>query len=434
MQWLKTQEFLRSMDNLSKDQLAQTGVNKDSLQEVATELQKELSIKSPAFRRSLEFKTILPSQVQQSLAKNEAAVDIISFQQNGIGSAELESYVALVTTKDNIKLAELGDASQVKSAVKNFREGITKRKDDGETHQVLWKRIDEHLKGINKIYLTPGSEYHSMNFGAVKDPSGKYLCDKYQMVLTTNTAYLPEIKAQPPRSRILLAAALGNPQYGKNGLIEPLPGTEAEVKKIGKILQAHRVRCFNSIGPSVTRKKVKELVSPGVLHLATHAYFLEDHTPAEGTKRIGTEPRAGAGNPQLRSGLLMSNCDDVFSEDYYPSSSAENGLLSAHEIATLNLDNTELTVLSSCNTGISPRDAGEGFYSLQKAFMAAGSKHVMMRLWKTNDEFTLQFLTAFYSSLMRSGAVQQAFTEAQKQLRSKYKDPFYWAAFVMVTR
>ena len=116
----------------------------------------------------------------------------------------------------------------------------------------------------------------------------------------------------------------------------------------------------------------------------------------------------------------------------YPQQGLEDGILTAAEISEMNLFNTELVVLSACETGLGDINNSEGVFGLQRAFKLAGAKTIIMSLWKIPDKQTSMLMQAFYKNWLSGMNKNEAFKKAQLELRSQFPEPYYWAGFVMV--
>lgn len=435
LQWLETKENLNLAYQLSKEELAEDKINMDSLLKRADELERELSQKSAVFKESTETKPITFQDIQKLLKPTEAAIEIVEINEYKNGFTGEAGYVALVLTAADIKQVSLGDAQTIQQAINDFREKTINQKPENEAYALTWKPVDGLLKGISKIYLSLDGAFHQLSVNALKDVNNVYLVDKYNIQFVGNTRDVPGLKSTENNPlKPTTAFLVGNPLYGKSGALEQLPGTEIEVKNITKLLTTAKVKATALYGVNATETKVKAINSPSILHIATHGYFLADLSKMQTTKVLGIDISAAKENPLLRSGLLLANCDNVFDENFRPSPNSENGILTAFEAISLNLDKTDLVVLSACETGLGSVKQGEGVYGLQRAFLIAGARSIIMSLWSVSDEATMRLMTLFYTNYAKTGNKSQAFSEAIKQLKLKYKQPFYWSAFVMLSK
>jgi CHAT domain-containing protein len=189
-------------------------------------------------------------------------------------------------------------------------------------------------------------------------------------------------------------------------------------------------------------------MAPGnrILHVATHGFFVNGKCPAglSGTRGIGLllaadgedAPQTKAQdlqNPLLLSGLALAGANTR--ERAQPD--ADDGILTAQEIAALDLSSVRWAVLSACETGTGEVLNGEGVLGLQRAFRVAGTRTLITSLWPVQDEATRRWMKAFYQAGVGSGletidAVRQASLTVLRERRERGEDthPFYWAAFI----
>jgi CHAT domain-containing protein len=139
-------------------------------------------------------------------------------------------------------------------------------------------------------------------------------------------------------------------------------------------------------------------------------------------------------NPLLRSGLYLNEAGTILDKTAGTNQpQVGEGILTAYEAMNLNLNSTELVVLSACETGRGEVQVGEGVYGLQRAFQVAGARSVIMSLFMVPDEATQELMSRFYENWINKGMdLRQAFSEAKKELKKTRPEPLYWGSFVMV--
>ena len=186
----------------------------------------------------------------------------------------------------------------------------------------------------------------------------------------------------------------------------------------------------------------KGSVGRSVVHFATHGFFLGSgcQSTTAGTRAVGGLSRdnkdvgLAAESPLALAGLAFAgaNRNSASTDD-----GQDNGILTAEEIAGLNLQGIQWAVLSACDTGIGQVKAGEGVFGLRRAFQIAGVKTVIMSLWSVEDQATRQFMHDLYQARLRDklDTVESLRAASLRLLNSRREQglsthPFYWAAFV----
>jgi CHAT domain-containing protein len=132
-------------------------------------------------------------------------------------------------------------------------------------------------------------------------------------------------------------------------------------------------------------------------------------------------------NPLLRSGLAGAN---TWNRRGTLPLQAEDGMLTAEDVLGMDLLDTELVVLSACETGLGEVHVGEGVFGLRRAFALAGAKTLVMSLWKVPDQQTQELMEDFYQRILSGQPRAEALRLAQLAMKNKYSHPYYWGAFI----
>lgn len=431
--WLSTKEELGRVYTMTKEQVAEENINIDSLENKSNELEKALSQKSSAFGAGEVKEKVTYNQIGAKLKADEAAVEIIQVQKFDNTFTKETQYVAMVLTNSgSLEFVPFTNGAEMESeGITFYRESVKEMKVDNKSYAMYWEPIENKIAGKKKIYVSLDGVYNQISLLTLKDPkTKKYLIEKENIVVVGNTKDILKLKAEGIANRSKTAFLLGYPNYGGGDIIASLPGTKTEVENINKILKTSGYTNTVVMQNDASEEAVKAAHAE-VLHFATHGFFLADLSEVDADKVLGVETSSAKKNPLLRSGLMFANCEKVFDETG-ERATANNGILTAYEAMNLSLEKTDLVVMSACETGLGAIKSGEGVYGLQRSFLVAGAKSVIMSLWEVSDDATMELMTAFYKNYSASGNKQEAFLAAQKQIKIKFKEPFYWGAFVLI--
>jgi CHAT domain-containing protein len=223
-----------------------------------------------------------------------------------------------------------------------------------------------------------------------------------------------------------------------------------EGEAIGNILGVHPLT-----GTEATKQAVTTCCSPEILHIATHGMLLPaqpsiaDLGPVNplvwrdpGELRLqlpglavlaqglGRLSKRQLPEQALRSILVLAGVNTWLAGAPLPDE-AGNGLITAEDIAAMDLVGNKLTVLSACETGLGVIGIGEGVLGLRSSFTMAGAETVVVSLWSVDDVSTRDLMCAFYQGLIKGTGRAVALHEAQTSIRKQYPDdPYYWAPFI----
>jgi len=438
--YLAQKEYLARVYTMSKAELAEQKINVDSLEKAANATEKQLSEQSLEFNQNINKKIIRTTDIQQVLKDNEAAVEIFRIRYyDKTFSEDSVLYAALILKKNasNPEKVILPNGTGLETTYAGYyRKAIKSKLEDEESFIAYWKPIHTQLTGKTHIYVSLDGIYNQISLNGLRINKGKYLIDEYDISVVTNTKEIIEIahrKPQKPNHVYMI----GNPDYqlGANvskPTIKDLPGTKAEIDAIQKLLASNNCKTETYLQQSAKEDVVKKINQPDVLHVATHGFFLANVNKNK-EKVFGIEADKAKEMPMLRSGLMFAGAEATAQNIKSTEISTENnGIFTAYEAMNLNLNSTKLVVLSACETGLGEIKSGEGVYGLQRAFQIAGTETLIMSLWKVADEQTQELMTLFYQKWLATNDKHKSFIEAQKELKKKYPEPYFWSAFVLV--
>ncbi|MES2567043.1 MAG: CHAT domain-containing tetratricopeptide repeat protein [Bacteroidota bacterium] len=422
------------------------------LEEESNRLEQFLKNKSSLFAPT-DSKTY--KDIQSKLNATEAAITIIREDIKTSDSSSVVEYVALVLRKDLAypSLIRINKTKEFESDyIIDYINKIYDREEDLLSYNRFWKSFTAHLTGITNIYLSTDGIYNQVNLYTLKDPvTKKYVLDQFNISIVPNLNYIfNEIKSNPSNNAELygfpdyeydfskkvsvpvVTEALAVNRYGAAKLI-PLPGTKTEVENISAYLSEVKwnVNVFQK--EKASEEQLKKTFSPKVLHIATHGFFLSD-VDNDDKSMMGFESTKLKMNPLLRSGIMLAGASAV-AKDTSNSSVEQDGIFTAYEASLLNLSNTDLVVLSACETGLGVDLKNQGVYGLQRAFYIAGAKNLIMSLWQVDDDATMILMSEFYKEWGLNPTqpnITSAFKKAQREVRKKYPHPYYWGAFTLL--
>jgi CHAT domain-containing protein/tetratricopeptide (TPR) repeat protein len=460
------------------------------LTEEKEKLGRELSLRSEAYRELAAAGVLSPSGLQERLPPGTVLVDFLEYAWapltgESTSRKELRLLAFLVPSSGEIQRVELGPASRVAEAVAAWRETVSRRgtgREAGERlRELVWDPLRAHLSGAKTVLVSPDGALNRIPMAALPGAEpGAWLIEEVAMALIPVPQRLPALLAQPlteDEARSLLL--VGGVDYGSapGASADPvgsriaagtradtlhgfasLPATKEEVEAIGTAFARRHDegRVVVSRGSEATESAFREH-APGRswLHLATHGYFASPEVrsalaEADESVRFGGHESVAGYHPGLLSGLAFAGANSP------PEADGDDGILTATEVASMDLSGVEAAVLSACETGLGAVAGGEGVLGLQRAFQVAGARTTVTSLWSVPDRATRVLMERFYENLWErklpklealreaqlwmlneGGATEDARRGLGLPARTEEADggirlpPYYWAGWVL---
>lgn len=320
-------------------------------------------------------------------------------------------------------------------------------------YDVLWSPLASAIGEAESVVLSPDAALALVPFGALLAPDSRFIIEHhtlYQVVTgrkfgaeeeaTDRIGTRPVIVADPDydAARDPGSPAQGGPLAGGYSVVSKSLVRLQETLTEGEVVKGILGGGVDLLTrKDASERKIRSVLSPPILHLATHGLFLEKAAkpPTGNLNREDAVALDAAYVHHVRSlsqsGLALSglNSGGMAADD--------DGLLTAFDVASMELSGTDLVVLSGCDTGLGDAVAGEGVMGLRRAFRIAGARYVVMSLWRLSDKEALRQMRMFYKAYKGGQNPVLALRDMQRARISRLREvlgqapPALWGALTV---
>lgn len=448
---------LTSPDNNSKGFL--------SLKNQLHSLERELIQRVAPNGEFMDFLSINWNDVQSTLTSDEIAIEFFSNKVQD----KIQYGAVLLSHNTNPIAIPLFCEDELEKFAKTDETSYDY--DNPGLYRTIWSAIEtfSEVHKAKTIYFSADNILNTIAIENLLDQDGKRVCDKCRLYRLSSTreiifkhhrnsnkttailygglnydAPLDSIVENAYKSSIDVSSKQKQQSYVRSlrGAYNYLPGTFDEIKHISRIIKGYHTELRSGNIGSEKSFKALSGCSPAILHIATHGFF---YKPNEIEEKLFEEPAkynflniANLNAPSIEtqamlgSGILLSGANSTLKGISIPDS-IPDGILTAAEVSDLDLRDTDLVVLSACETGLGI-STEEGVFGLQRGFKLAGVRSVLMSLWKVDDKVTSKLMSFFYENIAKGVSKLQSLRDAQKKVRddSQTSNPYYWAGFVLL--
>jgi tetratricopeptide (TPR) repeat protein/CHAT domain-containing protein len=434
---------------------------REKLEKQRAELEGELFRLEPA----VEPRLVEPAQIAKLMQAGDVLVEFqkyhrLSFREMPIKGWGAPHYVALVLSPaGTTRAVDLGPAAGIDPLI---AQALAVSQTSGGDPTDLWKQVNSKvfpdpllqlLAGSNQWILAPDGELSRIPFAALpspRDPQRRLTDSVAVRLISSGRSLLPQNTASnnaPTRPLVLADPDFGPAPANSSGW-QRLPATAKEGETISKLLQAKLYEQAAATTSVLTNAK-----GPALVHVASHGYYSNASDtpppaaaapPASGMRSAIAGLPASREDAMLNSGIVLAGANRSLRPDRAPAApsadstnAADDGYLTAKEAAQLQLEGTQLVVLSACDTASGEQQSGEGLFGLQRALSVAGARTTLLSLWKVDDAATAYFMQRYYTLLQQGKGRMEALLAVQQEFRTdpprkEWSDYRFWAAWQLV--
>lgn len=377
------------------------------LQQRINTLESSLTASASVYRQQMESRTMSFENVRNALPENRVAVEFFTAPMPLPDEDRLYCALLLHARAQQPIFVPLFRESELKAVLTNEAgkmlppamlydvdyQGV-------KIAKLVWAKLYPYMRQGQIFSFAPCGYLHQLAIEYLPYDATHAMNDVYTLQRISSTRVITQpSKAMKPASAVLF----GGIDYSPADKIPALYASLGEVQTIAQQLNGAGCQTRLITGSEASQEALKSLSgqAPNILHIATHGFYL---------------PEAKNRYLLQKSGLIM----------------AGGKSLTAWDIALLDLRQTDMVLLSACETGLGAV-SGEGVFGLQRGFKMAGVQTLVMSLWKVDDRATQLLMTTFYRHLILEGKPKhEAFRLAIQAVRTQFETPEYWAAFILL--
>ena len=386
--------------------------------------------------------------IKEGLSDNECAIEIVKAPSLSFGEDVYKAVVLRNDWKEPI-IITLANNGIINESIISGNYYFTA---SSKLYSFIWKPLERYIKQDDVVFLASDGALSLVNINAILNDKGQRLSDIYDIRQCVSTKTVMDDHRLETHQSVALFGGMNYDETSRDNLalssswisayrssdspyrdstFVNLPGTDKEVKAISRQAQMDNICSLLYDGEDGTEYNFKALTGKdiSIIHVATHGFYYN----APSTRDLTFfEKTAVKDNPLDRCGLIFSGGNKAWKGETIPDNQ-EDGILQGSEIARMDLSNTDLVVLSACNTGLGDISE-EGVAGLQMAFKKAGVKSLLLTLSKVDDEATAFFMNNFYEHLFSGMDKHASYKGAVNAMRSseKFSDPKYWSSFILI--
>ena len=388
-------------------------------------------------------------KIQSSLKDDDIAIEFITPSSTTTkGDSLIVCLYALTLKKSHAPL--MHKVLEIKSNINGYPNPDTIRKYK-ESINSIWINLTKELEGVRNIYFSSSNILNSIGVEYLPSAQVDNISEQYNVYRLSSTKEIISKKHDNTSRNAILYGGLDYSEMKDNNEksttragFDYLPYSLDEVYEIAAVLKEGKYAIIEHTGKDGTEMSFKSISGnqQSIIHLATHSAYIARSEVSEqrannNMKFIRQEYNKlpiYEDKALSRSFLVLSGGNRLSQRKEATDDS--DGILTAKEIAALDLHNTDLVVLSSCESGLGELGGDDATIGLQRGFKKAGVNTILMSLHKIDDEATKILMVEFYRNLMSGKSKLQSLKDAQKYLRQvedgKYDDPQYWASFILL--